>query len=145
MTTANIYLTFSGNCREAFDFYKSVLGGDFSYSATFGEMPQEGMPPMPDSEKEKIMHIALPISNETVIMGSDSPEAFGSPVTAGNNFSISLQTETTQEADRIFKELSVGGEVIMPLEKMFWGDYFGQFVDKFGIGWMVNVDLSGDK
>jgi len=143
MTTVNVYLTFNGNCREAFDFYKSVFGGDFSYVGTLGEMPpQEEMPPVPDSEKDKIMHISLPISKETVLMGSDTSEVFGEATTAGNNFSISINTDSTQEADRLFNELSKDGTVTMPMNKTFWGSYFGMFTDKFGINWMVNMDLN---
>jgi PhnB protein len=120
----------------------SVFGGEFPYVGKFGEMPpQEGMSPIPDSEKDKIMHISLPISQETVLMGSDSSEAFGQHTVAGNNFSISINTDSTQEADRLFKELSGGGKVTMPMNKTFWGAYFGMFTDKFGINWMVNVDL----
>jgi len=139
--TANIYLTFNGNCREAFEFYKSALGGDFSYVGTFEEMPpKEDMPQLPDSEKDKIMHMSLPISNETVLMGSDTSEVFGEPVKFGNNFSVSLNIESNEEADEIFNKLVEGGKVIMPMDKTFWSPYFGMLTDKFGINWMVNVD-----
>ncbi|MBK9333632.1 MAG: VOC family protein [Ignavibacteria bacterium] len=141
MTTVNVYLTFNGNCLEAFNFYKSVFGGEFPYVGTFGEMPSgEGMPPVPDSEKDKIMHISLPVSKETTIMGSDSSEAFGQNIVAGNNFSISINTDSKEEADRFFSGLSEGGEITMPMNNTFWGAYFGMFTDKFGINWMINVD-----
>lgn len=141
MTTVNIYLTFNGNCREAFEFYKTALGGDFSYVGTFAEMPpQEGMPELSDSEKDKIMHISLPISEETVLMGSDTSEAFGPEVKFGNNFSISVNTDSNEEADEIFNQLSEGGKVTMAMEKTFWSDYFGMLTDKYGVNWMVNVD-----
>jgi PhnB protein len=143
MTSVNIYLIFNGNCLEAFNFYKSVFGGDFPYVGKFGEMPpQEGMPRVADSEKDKIMHISLPISEETCIMGSDSSDAYGHATKVGNNFSISINTDTTTEADRLFKELSHGGKVTMPMNQTFWGAYFGMFTDKFGINWMVNVDVN---
>lgn len=142
MTTVNVYLTFDGNCREAFEFYRSVFGGDFTYMGTFGEMPpQEGMPAIPDSEKEKIMHISLPVSKETVLMGSDTGGEWASSFSKGNNISISINTDSQKEADRLFDKLSQGGQVTMPMDKTFWGAYFGMFTDKFGINWMVNFDL----
>lgn len=142
MTTVNIYLTFNGDCEDAFDHYKAVFGGDYQSISRFGEMPpQEGMPPIPDDQKDKIMHVSLPISNETVLMGSDTGGEWGRDYKAGNNFSISISTETTDEADRIFSELSEGGEVTMAMNKTFWGSYFGMFSDRFGINWMINVNL----
>lgn len=140
-TTICPYLTFAGNCEEAFNFYKSVFGGQFQFIGRFSEMPpMEGMPPMPESEANKIMHVSLPISKETILMGSDSSEAFGHSTVMGNNFSISINATSTKDADRLFNGLSSGGKVTMPLEKTFWGAYFGMFVDKFGIQWMVNFD-----
>ncbi len=142
MTTVNIYLTFNGTCKLAFDFYQSVFGGEFPYVGTFGEMPpQEGMPPISEEMKDKIMHITLPISKETCIMGSDAVGEWSKNVQVGNNFSISINTNTTEEADRIFNDLSAGGRVTMPMAKTFWGAYFGMFTDKFEINWMINCDL----
>ncbi|AYD47533.1 VOC family protein [Arachidicoccus soli] len=142
MTTVNIYLTFNGTCKQAFDFYQSVFGGEFPYVGTFGEMPpQEGMPPISEEMKDKIMHITLPISKETCIMGSDAVDEWSKNVQVGNNFSISINTNTTEEADRIFNDLSAGGRVTMPMAKTFWGAYFGMFTDKFEINWMINCDL----
>lgn len=142
MTTVNIYLNFNGDCEKAFKFYQSVLGGEFTYTGKFGDIPpQEGMPPIADEDKDKIMHISLPISEETVLMGSDTLEAFGPKAVIGNNFSISINPDSTQEADRLFKELSKGGKVVMAMEKTFWGAYFGMLTDKFDINWMINVDL----
>ncbi len=144
MTTVNIYLTFTGNCEEAFNFYKKAFGGEFASVNRFGEMPpQEGMPPIPADQKEKIMHITLPISKETVLMGSDTSESFGQVTTIGNNFSISINTDSREKADNYFKMLSEGGQVTMPLQDTFWGAYWGMFTDKFGIGWQVNVDTRG--
>jgi len=109
MTTVSIYLTFNGNCREAFEFYKSVLGGEFPYVGTFGEMPpQEGMPPIPEDQKDRIMHVSLPISKETQLMGSDTIDGFGPAVTPGDNFAIIISPDSMPKADRIFKELSEG-------------------------------------
>lgn len=141
MATINPYLTFNGNCEEAFTFYKSVFGGEFPYIGKFKDMPPaEGSAPMPESEGEKIMHVSLPISKETILMGSDSSEAYGQATIIGNNFSISINTDSTEEADRLFNGLSAGGTVTMPMNKTFWGAYFGMFTDKFGINWMINFD-----
>ena len=141
MPTVNVYLTFNGNCKEAFDFYKSVFGGEFPYVGTFAEMPpQEDMPPIPDDFKDKIMHISLPISKETVIMGSDTGGEWASDFKQGNNFSISINADSKAEADKLFNGLSEGGKVTMPMDSTFWGDYFGMFTDKFGINWMVGFN-----
>lgn len=145
MTTINPYLTFNGTCEEAFNLYKFVFGGEFPYVGKFKDMPDNPEYPIPESEKEKIMHISLPISKETTLMGSDSSEAFGQATVQGNNFSMSINTQTVDEATRIFNELSVGGEILMPLNETFWGALFGTLVDKYGIQWMVNCNLEGHK
>jgi PhnB protein len=137
MKGINPYLNFSGNCEEAFDFYRSVFGGEFSAQMRFKEVPAEAQ--MDASEGEKIMHIALPIGQGTVLMGSDRPAGMG-PTTTGDNSSISVSTDSEAEATRVFNGLSAGGQVTMPLEKAFWGDYFGMLTDKFGIQWMVSYD-----
>ena len=140
MSAINAYLTFNGNCEEAFSLYKLVFGNEFQYIGRFGEMPpQDNMPPVPDNEKNKIMHVSLPISKETILMGSDTSETYGK-VTTGTNITISINTDSSQEADTLFNKLSVGGKVVMPMAKTFWGAYFGMFTDKFGIPWMVNYD-----
>lgn len=141
MTTVNVYLTFNGNCEEAFKFYQSVFGGEFSYLGRFDDMPsQEGVPAIPEAEKDKIMHMSLPISKETELMGCDSSEAFGGAPVMGNNFSLSINTDSKAEADRLFNELSEGGKVTMPMENTFWGSYFGMFTDKYDINWMVSFE-----
>jgi PhnB protein len=146
MTTVNIYLTFDGNCKQAFDFYKSVFGGDFAYVGTFGEMPpQEGMPPVSEEAKDQIMHISLPISKETMLMGSDTGGEWAANLSVGNNFSVSVSTDSKDNADAIFGKLSVGGQVTMPMADTFWGDYFGMLTDKFGINWMVSFNEQQDK
>ena len=145
MTTINPYLTFDGTCEAAFEFYKTILGGDFQYVGKFSDMPTNPeMPPMSDEDKNKIMHISLPISNETTLMGSDYLHGFGPDLVEGNNFSISINCKTVEEVDRIFSGLSDGGIVKMPLNKTFWGSYFGMFVDKYGIHWMVSCE-TGEK
>ncbi len=144
MTTVNVYLLFDGRCREAFEFYRSVFGGEFDSISTFGEMPpQEGHPPMPAEMKEMIMHVSLPVSKETVLMGSDNGGETGPPVQYGNNFSILVNTDSKEETEKIFNALSDGGTITMPLEKTFWNAYFGMLTDRFGVNWMVNLDLPG--
>jgi PhnB protein len=141
MTTVNIYITFNGNCEEAFTFYKSVFGGEFPYIGRFKEMPpQEGMSILQPDDGEKIMHVSLPISKETILMGSDTAGEWGASLIKGNNFSISVGTESKEEADRLFNGLSADGIVIMPMGKTFWSSYYGMFTDKFGINWMIGVE-----
>ena len=141
MASVNPYLTFNGNCEEAFNFYKSVFGGEFPYLGRFKEMPPMEGKPVPPAEGEKIMHVSLPIGG-SILMGSDSSEAFGSATVIGNNFSISINADSQAEADKLFNGLSAGGKVTMPMNKTFWGAYFGMFTDKFGINWMVNYDTN---
>ena len=141
MATVNVYLTFNGNCEEAFNFYKSVFGGEFPYIGRFGDMPpSEDGKQVSEEEKNKIMHVSLPISRETMLMGSDVGGEWSSNFKEGNNFSLSLNANSREEAEKLFNALSEGGMVKMPLEDTFWGAYFGMWTDKFGINWMVNYD-----
>jgi PhnB protein len=140
MTTVNVYLTFNGNCEEAFNFYQSVFGGEFVNFSRFGEMPSEETGQLPDEEKNRIMHVSLPISAETALMGSDTGGEWASSFLHGNNFSVSINVDSTAEADRLFSGLSQDGHLTMPMAKTFWGSYFGMFVDKFGISWMISCD-----
>jgi PhnB protein len=142
MATVNVYLTFNGICEEAFLFYQSVFGGEFPYIGRFKDMPQndENCQPMNEADGEKIMHVTLPISNETCLMGSDTFGEWASQFIQGNNFSISINADNKEEADKLFDALSVDGKVMMPMNKTFWGAYFGMFTDKFGINWQVNFD-----
>jgi PhnB protein len=143
MTSVNVYLTFNGNCEEAFNFYRANFGGDFGYVGRFNEMPpQEGQPPMPEEMGKQIMHISLPISKETALMGSDTGGEWATSYQQGNNFSVSINTDSKQEADRLFNGLSAAGQVTMPMAETFWGDYFGMFTDKFGINWMVSFNAT---
>ncbi len=131
----NTYLHFNGNCHEAFEFYRSVFGGNFDFVGTFAEGPQDFAPP--DDERDKIMHVTYRIGGG-VLTGSDVPSWFGIETTQGNNFSISYAPRTREEAAEVFAKLSDGGTVTMPLEDMFWGAYFGSCTDKFGLNWMLN-------
>ena len=139
MAALNPYLTFGDNCEEVFDFYKSVFGGKFLTVMRFKEAPPEVG--FPDSEGEKIMHMSLPIGHGTTLMGSDRPAAMGPP-TAGNNFSISINADSQDEATQLFNGLSAGGQITMPFEEAFWGGKFGMCIDKFGIQWMVSLEDS---
>jgi PhnB protein len=146
MTTVNIYLNFNGNCEEAFNFYKSVFGGEFPYIGRYKDMPpMEGGKALSPEFGEKIMHMSLPISKETMIMGSDTGGEWASSYKPGNNFTISINTESREEADRLFNGLSAGGQVTMPMNQTFWGDYFGMWIDKFGINWMVSYATGNNK
>jgi PhnB protein len=139
MATVNPYLHFAGNCEEVFEFYKSIFGGEFLTLMRFKEAPPEVN--FPESEGEKILHIALTIGQGTVLMGSDLPAAMG-PTTVGDNFSISINAGSNAEATELFEGLSAGGQVTMPLGKVFWGGEFGMCADKFGIQWMVSYGES---
>ena len=136
MTKLNTYLNFAGNTEEAFNFYKSVFGGDFNSLVRFKDMPMEGVQ-IPEADQDKIMHIGLPIGDDNLLMATDALESLGQQLVQGNNFYISVQPDTKEEADRIFNALSEGAEVEMTMADQPWGDYYGSLKDKFGTGWMV--------
>lgn len=136
MPKLNPYLNFDGTAEEAFRFYQSVFGGEFVGGVMkMGNVP--GMENLSDDEKNRVMHIALPIGGD-LLMASDIIPSMGQNLNQGNGNYISVFPESREEADRIFDTLSAGGEVEMPMEDQFWGDYFGSFRDKFGVYWMVN-------
>jgi PhnB protein len=139
MATTNTYLNFNGNCEEAFNFYKSVFGVEFNYIGRFGEMPESEDYKVPESDKGKIMHVSLPIGT-SILMGSDVGGDWAPTYVQGNNFSVSITPESKEEADKLFEGLSAGGQVTMPMADTFWGAYFGMFIDKFGINWMINLE-----
>ncbi|MDB5106414.1 MAG: Glyoxalase/bleomycin resistance protein/dioxygenase [Fibrobacteres bacterium] len=136
MPSINPYLGFNGDCEKAFQFYKSVFGGEFAVIQRFKDVPSEMA--LPASEGEKIMHVSLPIG-KNILMGSDRPAQMG-PGTRGDGYSISFSADSQKEADRAFTGISAGGKVTMPIAKTFWGAYFGMCTDKFGIDWMVSFD-----
>jgi PhnB protein len=138
MTTVNIYLTFKGNCEEAFNYYRSVFGGEFEMLSRFKEVPPQNGLNYPPEMAEKIMHVTLPISNETVLMGSDTGGEWAPDFVQGNNFSISASVDSKEVADEVFDKLSNKGEVVMAMDNTFWGSYFGMCMDQFGINWMVS-------
>lgn len=141
MPQVNPYINFKGNCEEAFNFYRSVFGGEFPYIGRYKDMPP-GEHTQPEMDGNLIMHISLPISKETILMGSDVGGEWAKHTEIGNNIHLSINAENETEANRIFEGLSVGGSVNMPLEKTFWGALFGMLTDKFGINWMVNYDYN---
>ena len=136
MNTIHPYLNFDGQAEEAFNFYKSVFGGEFLMLQKMGDAPDADK--IPDNEKNRVMHVALPINEHTILMASDCLPSAGHVLKKGNNMYISINTDSREEADRLFYGLSAGGKIGMPMDDMFWGDYFGSFTDKFGIQWMVN-------
>lgn len=138
MTTVNVYLYFKGNCEEAFNFYKSIFNGEFQYVGRYKDVPKIARQNFPHCTDEQIMHIALPISKETILMGADITNINDRNTELANNFSLYLSTDSKKEADRIFNALAVGGEVKMPLAEQFWGSYYGICRDIFGINWKIS-------
>ncbi|UIR54998.1 VOC family protein [Sphingobacterium sp. SRCM116780] len=148
MTTINPYLTFDGNCEEAFNFYKGVFKKEFQYVGRFGEMPPaEGQEALSPEQANRIMHVSLPIDGESVLMGSDSMDEScgGGPFVKGTNITLSINSTETTEADRLYAALSTNGAQTMPMSQTFWGAYFGMLTDQFGIHWMINVDVNPHK
>lgn len=131
----NPYLNFDGNAEEAFRFYQSVFGGEL-FIQKMNEAP--GTENLPDDEKNRVMHVSIPIGDGQVLMASDCVPSMGHVLRVGNNNYISLSSDTREDADRFFNALSEGGVIEMPMADMFWGDYFGSFTDRFGICWMIN-------
>ena len=141
MAKVNPYLHFLGNTEEVFNFYKSVFGGEFAGVMRYGDMSgQEGCENMSDEDKNKIMHIALPVSDGYVLMGTDAVGEHAEDAVFGNNISLSVGADSKEEAEKIFNGLADGAEITMPIADTFWNAYFGMLKDKFGINWMVNYD-----
>ena len=139
MLLVNPYLNFAGNTQEAFNFYKSVFGGEFATVMKFKDSPEAAR--TPPGDQDKLMHIALPIGNN-VMMGTDAIEGMGHKLVMGNNINLSVHVDSESEADRVHKGLSAGGTVTMPMAKTFWGSYFGMLIDKFGVNWMISHDAN---
>lgn len=140
MARTSTYLNFDGATEQAFEFYRAAFGGNFNGPVhRFSDMPtMTGEQPFPEAMKHYILHIELVILGGHVLMGTDSPERPGFRLSQGNNVHINLEPDTRAEADRLFAALSAGGEVEMPMQEMFWGAYYGNFRDRFGVQWMVN-------
>jgi PhnB protein len=133
----NPYLNFDGNTEEAFRFYQSVFGGDLQVMKMSEAPDAENLS---DEEKNLVMHVSLPLKNGQALMASDCVKSMGHILIPGNNNYISLSPDSREEATRIFNELSDGGVIEMPMDDMFWGDYFGSFKDKFNVYWMINFN-----
>lgn len=140
MSSVSIYLNFQGNTEEAFNFYKRVFGTEFSAPISrMKDVPaQPGMPPLPENEKNAVMHVALPILGGVQIMGTDMLESMGHKLKIGNNTTICLTPDSKEETDKLFKALSDGGSEMVAPQDMFWGAYWGVCLDKYGVRWMFN-------
>lgn len=140
MAKVSTYLNFPRNTEEAFNFYKSVFGGEFKGGIKrLSEVTaQVGQPPMAEEDKNLVMHVVLPILGGYELMGTDAPESMGFKVVMGNNVYINLEPDTRVETKKLFDALSAGGKVEMEPQEMFWGDYYGSCIDKFGVQWMLN-------
>jgi PhnB protein len=136
----NPYLNFDGDAEEAFNFYKSIFGGEFGMMQRFKEIPEKDKEQgkIKEEEGEKLIHVSLPLG-QNVLMASDAPESTGK-IKEGNNFSISLEADSKEDAQKFFEGLSRGGKIMMPLADTFWGAYYGMLQDKFGIRWMVSYN-----
>lgn len=144
MKSINPYLNFAGNTEEAFNFYKKVFGGDFPGGIyRFKDTPEAEK--LNSDDKEKVMHVALPMGPSNMIMATDALESMGQKLTYGNNFYISIEAESKEEADKLFKGLSEGAKIEMDMQDAFWGAYFGMLTDKFGVQWMINYSSPQQK
>jgi PhnB protein len=141
MSRVSTYLNFPRNTEEAFNYYKSIFGGEFGGNgvARFSDIPPfEGKPQLAEEDKNLVMHIELPIIGGHVLMGTDAPESMGFNVNPGNNIYIMLEPDTKDETKGLFDALSTGGKITQELQVMFWGAYYGSCTDKFGVQWMFN-------
>lgn len=139
MIKTNVYMNFNGNCEEAFTHYKNVFGKEISFIYRYKDVPSEQA--IPEHLAEKLMHISIQLSEETMLMGADVAPEFGQTANFGNNISIYVDAENKDEADRIFAGLSDNGTITMPIQNTFWGAYFGACIDKFGVNWMVSTQI----
>lgn len=140
MARVSTYLNFMGKTEEAFNFYRSVFGTEFTGPISrMGEVPPDpNTPALPEKEKNMVMHVSLPTLGDHVLMGTDALESQQQSLNFGNNISINLEPDSRAEADRLYAELAEGGSADMPMQDMFWGDYFGSLTDKYGVQWMIN-------
>ena len=136
MPQVNVYINFNGETEEAFQFYRSIFGGEFLEIQRFDENPDQSLS---DHEKQKIMHIAYQIGDNLVIHGADVLESSGQPRAEGNNFHLLVEPGSREEIDRLFGLLSKDGKVTMPLQETYWGSYYGHCTDKYGIQWRFKV------
>lgn len=139
MAQINPHINFNGNAEEAFEFYRSAFGGEFTTIVRYKDLPGGADNKWTEAESNKIMHIALPVGNN-VLMGNDVPSAMGTVNERENRSKISVSAESRKEAEKLFNTLSMGGDVEVPLADSPWGSYFAMFRDKYGIEWMINFD-----
>jgi PhnB protein len=137
------YLYFNGNCEEAFNFYKGIFGGRFSYMGKYHEMPSTGEQTIGKESRGKIMHISYPIGKDAVLQGADVIPEFGGKANVGTNFAVSLDVPSIGDAKRLFRALSYQGVVTFPQENTFWGAFYGMCIDKFSVHWMISFDTTG--
>ena len=145
MSTLNVYLYFKGNCERAFDFYKSIFGGEYEFIGRYKDIPQKARQNFPYCTDEQIMHVTLPISKETILMGSDLINSNEEIFESKSGFSLFVNTDNKKEAERIFDALSCEGEIIVPIADQFWGSYYGLCIDKFGISWKISCSINEHK
>lgn len=138
MATVNTYLYFNGNCEKAFDFYKSVFSKEFKFIGRYKDIPKMARQHFPHCEDEHIMHVGLPISDETILMGADLIETKASNNNAAKYFSLYVNTDSKKEADRLFDAYAKAGEIKLPIADQFWGSYYGICLDQFGISWKIS-------
>jgi uncharacterized glyoxalase superfamily protein PhnB len=136
MITINTYLNFAGNTEEAFNFYKSVFGGEFLTVMRFKDTFEADR--TPEADKDKIMHIALPIGKGNILMATDAIGEMCKTLTPGNNYYVCINGENVEETRKLFTALAAGGQIVYPFDKAPWGSYFGQLTDQFGIQWMAD-------
>ena len=144
MAIVNTYLTFNGDCEIAFEFYKSVFEKEFKYIGRYKDVPEVERHYFPNCEDEHIMHIGLPISNETILMGADIIDVSSKGKNTCKFFSLYVSTESKKEADRLFNSLSKDGEIKLPICNQFWGSYYGICTDKFGVNWKISFALDSN-
>ena len=137
-----VYLNFDGQTEEAFMFYKSAFGGEFQAFQKMKDAP--GGDKLSKEEQSRILHAALLLKGGAVLMGSDTITSMGPVLTKGNNINICIQPDSMDEADQLFEKLSAGGKVEMPMKEEFWGDYFGSFIDKFGVNWLISYNMKNE-
>jgi PhnB protein len=138
MEKLNPYLTFSGNCEEAFYFYKSIFGGEFSHISRYRDIPSDEGLEIPEYRMNKIKHIVLPLGKKCQLIGSDCDDGWCPRVEKGNNVSLAIEVESKQKADDYFEALCADGTITMQIGDVFWGSYYGMCTDKFGVTWIID-------
>ncbi|WP_276168344.1 VOC family protein [Zobellia alginiliquefaciens] len=138
MTTVNTYLYFNGDCEQAFNFYKSVFKKEFQFIGRYKDVPEAARQNFSNCKDDHIMHVRLPISNETTLMGADIIDTTNTDNNSAKYFSLYVSTESKEEADRLFRSLSEHGKIKLPMAEQFWGSYYGICLDQFGVNWKIS-------